>query len=393
MSTAAERGEAVASDILEHFGVKGMKWGVRRERKQAAKTAKKLAKGDKKYEKDLSGMKGYIKVQNTVAEHVNPKLNALNANPKYAGKDLTQNSALRKSYFKEYEKVVESACREATKQLGANPSGTKQLKIVRYGEGENTTWAANLVDIKHADIPTSFRIVPYFNKTGHITGQTIEPMSKDMTQSSIDFVEDFLEHYGVKGMKWGVHRRKSQVSRPKNNLSRNQMIAIYALGVTALANKGVREGVKQNRKDFKEFKSARKAEKANWKAEDKAAKNAPKAVTVTQKGNKLKAKGGENQPPSQDAINAKALEQTIKKSGYQALSNDHLRVYNERLNLEANAKRLRSSNVSTGQRFAKEVLGVASDAAIADIKNSSAARKVGGSFTSSPSTSTALVRR
>ena len=58
----------------------------------------------------------------------------------------------------------------------------------------------------------------------------------------------------------------------------------------------------------------------------------------------MKAVGGENQPASSEAIKTKALGQVAKKSGYQALTNDDLKSYTGRLNLEANAKRLDYQN-------------------------------------------------
>lgn len=101
-------------------------------------------------------------------------------------------------------------------------------------------------------------------------------------------LSDVLEHHGVKGMRWGV-----------------------------------RQG-----------------------------KGTPTAVTVTQKGKKkLKATGGEHQPAHKDAVAAKTLGQQAKKSGHQSLSNEQLRTYAERLNLEQNVKRLEQQNKSGARRF------------------------------------------
>jgi hypothetical protein len=84
----------------------------------------------------------------------------------------------------------------------------------------------------------------------------------------------------------------------------------------------------------------------------------PRGVTVTPRGRKrLKAVGGENQPASSEAIRTKSLGQVARKSGYQALTNDDLKKYNERLNLEANAKRLNYQQKSSGQKFVATMLG------------------------------------
>jgi hypothetical protein len=83
----------------------------------------------------------------------------------------------------------------------------------------------------------------------------------------------------------------------------------------------------------------------------------PTSVTVTQKGKRLKAKGGANQPASSDAIKVRSLGQVSKKSGIQALSNKDLEEFNRRLNLEANAKRLAYQNKPPAGRFIAKFLG------------------------------------
>jgi 2'-5' RNA ligase len=78
----------------------------------------------------------------------------------------------------------------------------------------------------------------------------------------------------------------------------------------------------------------------------------PRAVTVTQKGKKrLKAEGGQGHPAAKEAVAAKSLGQKSKKSGHQSLSNEELRQYAERLNLEQNVKRLEQQNKSAARRF------------------------------------------
>lgn len=64
------------------------------------------------------------------------------------------------------------------------------------------------------------------------------------------------------------------------------------------------------------------------------------AVSVTQKGKKLKSKGGKGHKPSKDAINAKEFGQVKKKSGVHALTNEQLQAYQKRLNLEQSVKQL-----------------------------------------------------
>jgi hypothetical protein len=103
----------------------------------------------------------------------------------------------------------------------------------------------------------------------------------------------------------------------------------------------------------------------------------PTGVTVSQKGRKrLKAVGGENQPASSDAVTTKGLGQRAKKSGYQSLTNDELKAYTNRLNLEANAKRLDYQNKPAAQRFITGLLGSTGKNAATQAANEASSRQV-----------------
>lgn len=117
--------------------------------------------------------------------------------------------------------------------------------------------------------------------------------------------EEFLEHFGVKGMRWG--KTKSTIS-------------------------GAME--------------ARKAKVAAINATREAAKSAPKDVSVNSqlKRNKYKttAKGGEKQPVSKDAVDSIVSRQKMKKSGMDSLSNQELKDLSTRMNLEVQVSALNS---------------------------------------------------
>jgi hypothetical protein len=107
----------------------------------------------------------------------------------------------------------------------------------------------------------------------------------------------------------------------------------------------------------------------------------PTDVTVTQKGRKrLKAVGGKNQPASSEAISTKGLGQRAKKSGYQSLTNDELRDYTTRLNLEANAKRLDYQNRSAAHKFISELLGSTGKNAATQAANEATTKQVKNAF-------------
>jgi len=280
-------------DILAHHGVKGQKWGVRKDRGHEGERAstRQIAKLDKKYNKSFQGVNGFIKVNNAIATKINPKLDVLNSSPKYKDKNLYDNKKLHDSYFNDYSKILKKSLDEVMVDFGTNASGTKQLQLDRVGFGENTTYEAHLRDVKHDGFPTSFKIKPYLNSKGFITGQTVEPLDETLAQAE-GFVDDILEHHGVKGMKWGI--RKSRT---------------------------------------------------------------PSAVVLkATPGRKIKTSGGQFQPASRDAKSAARIRQRAKASSIDSLSNADLKTLVNRMQLERQYSQLKVDRQGFGEKFASAVL-------------------------------------
>ena len=75
-------------DYLAHFGVKGMKWGVRNSDK---KQARSLKKAQKKW--DRGSTKAYFKAYNTIAERENSGMGRMGATNAQISKILKQAGA------------------------------------------------------------------------------------------------------------------------------------------------------------------------------------------------------------------------------------------------------------------------------------------------------------
>lgn len=107
-------------------------------------------------------------------------------------------------------------------------------------------------------------------------------------------VDDILEHYGIKGMRWGVRRTPTELAGPT-------------------------------------------------------------PITINAKpGKKIVTTGGKNLPVSEDAKQAAVIKQKARASGAQSLSNDEMRILVTRMNLEQQYAKLNPKQVSLGEKFLKE---------------------------------------
>jgi 2'-5' RNA ligase len=209
---------------------------------------------------------------------------------------------------------------EEVAKLPGNASGNKRYEISDNGKtNANYLWDIKVVDTKRSSgldhaakdeepVLEDFRVQPTFDDDGLIIGFKQVPM--DLQQSAGEVFTEalihgtpelgeafILEHYGVKGMRWGFRR-----STP-----------------TAVA---------------------------------------PEASSRVPQGNKRKTKvvtkGGENHPASQDAIKVEQARAKLKKSGPKALTNQELREVADRIRLEQQAVQLDRSKGST---FVRKLLG------------------------------------
>lgn len=205
-------GAVILEDFLEHYGVQGMKWGVRKDKGHEGESVrtKKLPKLDKKWEKKALSSSNIIKMQNAVADKLNAPnggLNKVNNSAKYRDVDFTnpKNRDLHTQYMKDITDTMHRTYKSVAREAGGNPSGTKRFGAKLDHIAGKVYFS--LDDVKHADFEDDIQFVGVLDAKRFVT--SIEKTTEKSMQQSSDPVEDFLAHYGVLGMRWG--KKKAEV--------------------------------------------------------------------------------------------------------------------------------------------------------------------------------------
>lgn len=326
MDNIREDRSALVERILEHHGTKGMKWGVRRHFTAESRASRKVARGDKKFEKSV-GVNKLIEIHNTAADAMNKtEISRINNKPHYKaaaarGDFLDETKPITKQYFHEYEQVFLSQAAKAAKAQGTNLSGTREYHIMPDPVSA-TGFSLTTREVKHAgDSTESIPSIPVTLDKKHRVTKFGSPPS---TKHGELVVGDILSHHGIKGMKWG--NRKNSIP---------------------------------------------------------AATGGGRQVRVTEHIDRvgkvrLKAEGGEGRPAHIDALSAAAAKQKLTKSGIHSLSNKELQDLTTRMNLEQNVGRLSSSGKSATSKFVtstlqnvakQQIAKLATDAASGQVEN------------------------
>jgi 2'-5' RNA ligase len=346
----------VGAAFLAHYGVKGMRWGVRKDpttgliegetkregvqrylnpqghalSTDVAKVAigvivplvapltipaqvrlvrggargivkKREAKADVKFEKVAKSQEGFVAIHNGAVDKMNRDLGGINK--KYESVDLTKDAVKQKAYDDEVFSSMRDAYRESANTI-TNKRADRHLDLDFKENGLDFSIKVKdgpppaLKDrIKHAAIDGDD--VTFVGKikriaTGHIVGFEFPDFDKDAKHSVVGVGSEFiLEHYGIKGMRWGVRNKREMPS-----------------AVTPRATSIVPHGSRRR--------------------------------------TKVKTEGGENHPASDDAVKVAEARVKLKKSGTAALSNQELRDVANRLQLENQVAVLTSSR---GKQF------------------------------------------
>lgn len=145
-------------------------------------------------------------------------------------------------------------------------------------------------------------------------------------------VDDFLAHYGVKGMKWGVRNSNGGLD--------------------------VRSSAKKGANDVRD------------KVKKEVAERTSQEITVrTRPGAAVQVVGGNKRTPHEDAIKARVAEQVAKKNTLDALSNKELGELVTRMNLEQQYRNLavKEDRRSAGEKLVQSILSSKGSEAVAKL--------------------------
>ena len=192
-----------------HYGVLGMKWGVRKDgmpqgyqgspRKQA-KAAKKQARAENKaWKKSARSSEMANKVYQDAAKNVQKKIKILNEDPAFKGKDLTKDKRAARQYQTALNALLNRELAQSSLRLNANKAGDRAYVWMldrSRGVLVATEYRKKNVKIKHADedLP-EFKVK--FDEKGFIVniGELIKSIEHEM--SSVDYGRHILEHMGI----------------------------------------------------------------------------------------------------------------------------------------------------------------------------------------------------
>ena len=231
----------LGSEFLEHFGVKGMRWGVRKEdisggAKSVGRVAKSAGGKIGKAATEVSRALGDVQFESRLEDET--KRNVVNMSIDSKARSAFKRTDLPalKERHGDYGKMINRAKKPFSKEAQAyrkdaretyikrleeaansmtNVSGTRQYTIRERGwelpaEGgalpsSKHFWTVTTREVKHADGDFTWDIEVVVDDEGYISD--LKPVENSMAQT-VDLGTEWLEHYGVKGMRWGVRNAK-----------------------------------------------------------------------------------------------------------------------------------------------------------------------------------------
>lgn len=285
---------------LYHFGIPGMKWGVRRSPEQlAARAAKKqekqLVKADMKFGKESNVKDLTVKLTNQLYE-----------NPKFIKELNSLTSSVQKKYAKFdnqdlSDKMLQRGYRDlCEKYLKDNPESYSPSKRARVTwatlepeGGRGQTYLKPVLvtaEVKHSSDEFDLGFTGKFKVLFNGTLEVVEDITKESVEHSN--VDEYLEHFGIPGMKWGVRRARGAdgtVSSGKKSTPIDMDVRkkSFETGATAAREAGSAINTFSKRKE-NEFSNQKRAEAK--KMSEKELKEAINRLNLEQQYRNLSAR-------------------------------------------------------------------------------------------------------
>ena len=243
--------------ILQHYGVKGMKWG--RHKAKLSPAQKKTAKADKKFESVNSRYSKTFEIAGAARQSFKSSGDLKRINDKYSAKltdSFSQNRQVKKAYDAETQRVFMDHLKKAADKQDPNASGTRKYTITVPPKRPDR-WIVTTTTIKHADDVVEFDLTR--DKKGLITDiQVVQPLKQTAMTA-----EDFFAHHGVKGMKWGKHKNPASADSASKTATKT---AVKSKGLHTVSNADLQTAIRrmQLEQDFKRLSVNEKSVAARW---------------------------------------------------------------------------------------------------------------------------------
>lgn len=300
-SGSADRRIESVDDFLQHFGVKGMKWGVRKQKNEGQKLGKLVLEHEFKTGDKLSiyqSPPGFIP---RTLSRISPSYKkSVDNYPQFSFRDKSGTKVGTGAFVRESKNSLYlDWIGVKTKHRGKGYATAAMKGVIKYAQNENITKLkldvpGNALDAQHIYEKLGFK---RNNKNDVVEGNpaaSLYGMEMDVPQlkhadsktnswesdfanefaellikqfgsevGHMDSVEDFLQHFGVKGMKWG--KRKNPASSDAA-ASKNIRTTAKKKGIHTVSNKELQQAIERMRleQDFKRLKTNEKPAVTRW---------------------------------------------------------------------------------------------------------------------------------